>query len=69
MYELFFIIIFSDSTIIKEQFSDSFNTQQECLDEGWIRAYDYSDQILERYPELSGFDVECRVKFGSGTRI
>jgi len=62
MFELFFVILFKDGDVVKEQFSDEFNTHIECLDTGWIRAGNFSDQIREKHPAMTGFDVECKSK-------
>jgi len=59
MFELFFIIILEDDSGFREKFTDKFNTRQECIDTGWERAVSYSDQIMQRYPTLKNFNVEC----------
>jgi len=62
MIELLFVISMLDGSTIKEFFPDSFATIIECQDEGWLRAEKYKDEIKQKHPNMSGFDIECRQK-------
>lgn len=58
MFELFFIVMLQDLTI-REQWPDSYASQVACMDDGWSKADEHKQTIVERYPDLQGFDIEC----------
>jgi len=62
MFELFFIIGLANGQIIREYWPDNFLTQQECKVQGWDRTENFSQQILDKYPNMVSFDISCEKK-------
>ncbi len=62
MFELFFVIGLSTGQTIKEYWPDDFLSRQECKTQGWNRTKNFSQQILDRYPDMVSFDISCEEK-------
>lgn len=62
MFELFFVIGLSNGQIIREYWPDNFVTQQECKVKGWDRTESFSQQIIDKYPEMISFNISCEQK-------
>ena len=58
MFELFFIITLQDLTI-REQWPNGYTSEVHCMEDGWLKADEHKETIVERYPDLQRFDIEC----------
>lgn len=61
MFELFFVITTPQFTI-KEQWPTAYESKADCMEAGWIKADILKDQIVLKYPNIKGFDLECKSK-------
>jgi len=50
MFELFFVIMLGDDTGFRERFDDQYLTI----------SHEYKEQIIEKYPNIVSFDIECK---------
>jgi len=60
MFELFFVIMLGDDTGFRERFDDRYQTEIQCQEDGWSKADEYKEQIVEKYPNIVSFDIECK---------
>ncbi len=58
MFELFFVIDLPNK-VIREYFPDEYLTKQECEENGAEYARALMEQVIEKYPALEGFEIDC----------
>ena len=61
MFELVFVITLPNATV-REYWPTQYESAESCMEAGWIKADILKEQIVLKYPNIKGFDLECKKK-------